>query len=127
MSNPVVYIGIGNSDDKLPQKRWAVFYAFVRASVRAAARAEGGAVVFEGASPTSSGYQNAVWALHLPDDPAVIARLRNDLRELAGTFEQDSIAWAVCPATDFLTPDPVVMERRRRWMCRRVDKVEAAA
>lgn len=118
---PVVYVTVGNTDDRLPQRRWAVLCAFVRASIHAAAREPGGRIVFEGAGGATGPYQNAVWALVLPDDPVVVERLRSDLRELAGTFEQDAIVWAQCPSPEMLAPDPGPVARRR-WLCRDGEK-----
>lgn len=91
------YITIGNSDNKLTQAQWAEYVKLVYRAVSEAV-AGGAAVHFDGYSLSSSPWQNAAWALGLPDEPRAhartVARLRSELGELAGAYNQDSIAWA---------------------------------
>lgn len=93
----VVYISIGNSDDKLTQGEWAEFYQ------RTAELVEFYAHIVHGAwtSLPTAHYQNACWAVV----PAAKAKgeLKTELGRLARFFRQDSIAWAECPETEFLS------------------------
>jgi hypothetical protein len=93
----VVYISIGNSDDKLSQAEWARYYSAVALAVRRAAEAPVGAVHGQWVSEPASAWQNACWALQLPADTTAIRNLRAELASLAGAFNQDSISWAVAP------------------------------
>ncbi|MFI6332933.1 hypothetical protein ACIBBG_32080 [Micromonospora chersina] len=102
MSWAVVYISIGNSDDKLTQFQWAAYFSDVALAVQEAAKAPGGALHGQWASEPASAWQNACWALQLPVDVRAIARLKERLAELAGMYRQDSIAWAVAPDTEFI-------------------------
>ncbi|MEU6387693.1 hypothetical protein ABZ847_29520 [Streptomyces bauhiniae] len=104
MSLAVVYISIGNSDDKLTQAEWSSFYSAVSLAVHEAANAPVGAVHGQWVSEPASRWQNACWALQLPADYGAIAHLKNVLVQLAATFRQESIAWAVAPMTEFLGP-----------------------
>lgn len=102
-TSPVAYIGIGNTDGKLSQARWGTFSSFVRAAVSAAGREPGGEVLGEWYSLPNAGFQNACFALRLPTDPATVDKLKDDLRELGRFFDQDSVAWACAPVTEFLS------------------------
>ncbi len=95
----IVYISIGNSDDKLSQADWHRFYVTVNLAVRGAAETVIGAWVSE---PASS-WQNACWAIVLPP-PVSREHLKMKLSEAAREFRQESIAWAVAPVTEFLAP-----------------------
>lgn len=94
-----IHVGIGNSDDKLGQRRWHEFvtatrYAITQPTVR---------LLGEWYSRPDQPYQNAQFAFQA--DSAMVARIRPLLSRIAGDFGQDSIAW--CPGvTEFLTaPD----------------------
>lgn len=102
MSVAVVYISIGNSDDKLSQRDWALFYRRVALAVQEAAAAPLGALHGQWVSEPASAFQNACWALQLPVDTGAIRELRERLARLAADFLQDSIAWAVAPETEFI-------------------------
>jgi hypothetical protein len=93
-----VYVSLGNSDDKLSQARWSEFREQVTAAVRDhAPRVHGNWV-----SPSADPWQNACIAFEL--DPAEAPFLKSELRDLAASFGQDSIAWAVVPVTEFVGP-----------------------
>lgn len=100
-----VYVSIGNSDDKLPQADWASFHTGVDAVIRRAAHQVHGAWV----SPSTDPWQNACWCIVL-DPNAYMDRaedidwLRVQLANLAKAYDQDSIAWAEAPTTEFLGP-----------------------
>lgn len=105
MSYAVVYISIGNSDDKLTQFAWSTYVADVDEVVRRAAEAPLGAVRGRWLSEPASEWQNACWALQLPADMAPIYTLKHELAAIAVAFNQDSIAWAVAPETEFIGAD----------------------
>ena len=99
----IVYISIGNSDDKLSQEHWARFIERVDEVV------DGVYATVHGrwySSPRSP-FQNACWCVEfVVDAVATVRRVRRALRQLASDYQQDCIAWAVAE-TEFLTPDPV--------------------
>lgn len=93
----IVYVSIGNSDDKLTQREWATFWEFTCAAVhRWAAQVHG-----EWLSAPADPYQNACWCIEIDDETAELT-LKPELIHLAGEFRQDSIAWAPAPDTHFL-------------------------
>jgi hypothetical protein len=115
-STPVVYIGIGNSDNRLTQQRWSDFVSRVEYHVHtfthwtritgAGLTPSGGAkVVWEGFSAPASPYQNACWCVSIPADASDddVTALKATLAACAVRFDQDSIAWAVAPVTELLT------------------------
>ncbi|MEV4846118.1 hypothetical protein AB0K20_23235 [Micromonospora matsumotoense] len=104
MSLAVVYISIGNSDDKLSQADWHRYYTEVAQAVQRAASATLGQLHGQWVSEPASAWQNACWALQLPVDVASIEHLKMRLAELAADFRQDSIAWAVATDTEFIGP-----------------------
>lgn len=93
----IVYISIGNSDDKLTQAEWAAFHAHVKMTIRPAVDMVHGEWVSE---PTAR-WQNACWCVDVDDN--VSRYLRADLGKIGATYRQDSIAWAPTPETEFLT------------------------
>ncbi len=97
-----VYISIGNSDDKLTQADWAAFHTAVREAIRRAAHVVHG----EWTSPSTDPWQNACWCIEVISDPDAdynhAAWLRGQLANLAKAYDQDSIAWAEAPKTEFL-------------------------
>lgn len=96
----IVYVSIGNSDDKLSQATWSNFVRSVTSTLR-----QFEDVDIHGywlASPESS-YQNACWCVEFKDDDLnAIQTAREDLRTLGRRFHQDSIAWAEVKETEFL-------------------------
>lgn len=97
-----VYVSIGNSDDKLSQAQWAQFVQEVDASVRHHGEVHGAWL-----SPPASPWQNACWCVeyaHLDAWPTQVDEQKRWLSRVAQKFHQDSIAWAECPTTEFLTP-----------------------
>lgn len=105
MSDAVVYISIGNSDDKLTQAEWHRYYTSVSLAIHRAAEAPVGQVHGQWVSEPASAWQNACWALQLPAADVSIEHLKMRLAELAAEFRQDSIAWAVAPDTEFIGSD----------------------
>ena len=92
-----VYISIGNSDDKLPQVDWATFRREADAAIRRVAHRVHGAWV----SPSTDAWQNACWCVVLVPGSDV-TWLRGQLANLAKAYQQDSVAWAEVPETEFL-------------------------
>jgi hypothetical protein len=101
-----VCISIGNSDDKLTQRRWSEFVEAVSYVVRQAGKFEGAQVHGEYFSPSSAPWQNACWWLQLPTDPMGTEALRIRLGQLRDEYGQKSIAW-LAGETEFLTPAEV--------------------
>lgn len=99
-----IYVGIGNSDDKLSQADWASYVEDVAHLIIDSATEVHGAWF----SLPHSAYQNACWCFSVIEDDTEpgnreIYRLRRELRRLAGQYRQDSIAWAVAEP-EFLRP-----------------------
>lgn len=94
-----VHIAIGNSDDRLTQKRWADFVNEVDAAVRFWADPVHGAWF----SLPNARWQNACWAFDMGPHSAYRDRLRERLAILAKHYSQDSIAWNESK-TEFLKP-----------------------
>jgi hypothetical protein len=93
-----VYCSIGNSDDHLTQARWSEFNQHVETVIRDRARRLYGVWLSCPAAP----YQNACIAFGVDADDAVF--LKDQLRDLAAMFGQESIAWAEVPVTVFISP-----------------------
>ena len=93
-----MYVSIGNSDDKLSQQQWCTFVWVVDTVIREHARVVHGYWLSE----SSSMWQNACWCFEV--EAMSGWDLRDRLRETAGKFSQDSIAWAEVSATEFLAP-----------------------
>lgn len=93
-----VYVSIGNSDDKLTQARWSIFVADVRRVIQRHAAQLHGAWFSEPDAP----WQNACWCFDAPADAVDVEHMKYLLGDLAEAYEQDSIAWAECPVTEFI-------------------------
>lgn len=91
----IVYVSIGNSDDKLIQKRWSAFVYDVHDLLEANGKLHGAWL----SSPHSE-YQNACWCVELVQP--MVEKTKKTLIGLAKRYEQDSIAWAEAPVTRFL-------------------------
>lgn len=111
----IVYVSIGNSDDRLGQALWSQFYGQVDNLLQS-----GSLVRQHGRwlSTPDSRYQNACWCIEFDPDQQVVpwfgrpdmdllAWLQLELSRLAGEYNQDSIAWAQAPITQFIKPGPV--------------------
>jgi hypothetical protein len=97
----IVYISIGNSDDKLTQVEWSHFCQETTLAVIGYA----GKVHGRWFSLPDSRYQNACWCVEFDyatggDDNA--AALKEELAVLARECKQDSIAWAEVKETEFI-------------------------
>ncbi len=92
----IVYVSIGNSDDKLTQVLWASFAGQVRGAVKRAATEIHG----DWASLPYSSFQNACWCAEV--ESSKVHQLQLELIGIADMYRQDSIAWAEAPHTEFL-------------------------
>jgi hypothetical protein len=93
----IVYLSIGNSDDKLSQRQWAQFVTRVRADiVNAASQVHG-----QWYSLPDCMWQNACWCLEFASE-ADAKRARETAITIRRQYQQDSVAWAVVPVTDFI-------------------------
>lgn len=92
----IVYVSIGNSDDRLTQAEWADFVQAVRNVAAAYPKAVHG----EWFSAPNSPYQNACWCLEF-DNVADASEARTSLTIQRKHFRQDSVAWAVAE-TEFI-------------------------
>ena len=97
-----IYLSIGNSDDKLTQARWSEFHGLMTMYVRNRAHK----VYGSWCSIPTDPWQNACIAFEM--DPAEIPILKSELRDLAATFDQDSVAWAETSDTVFVGPGEVL-------------------
>lgn len=91
-----VYVSIGNSDDKLSQTRWAMYHLDVAKMLQDAGAEFHGEWFSHGASM----WQNACWCVDIP--AGVAEQLKAMLAGIARAYEQDAIAWAEVPQTQFL-------------------------
>lgn len=92
----IVYVSIGNSDDKLTQKEWSHFVAWVHEEVFFHAKIHG-----RWFSEAASQWQNACWCLEF-ESTEHAEKAREALIKIRTHFRQDSVAWAVAPETEFL-------------------------
>jgi hypothetical protein len=100
----IATFAIGNSDDKFSQGEWSRFVRGVHIAADHAVLA-GARIHFAGHSAPWEPWQNALWAIELPDhDPGVRQALRHNLRTLADTYRQDSVAWWESNHVEMLEP-----------------------
>jgi len=93
-----VYVGIGNTDNKLTQQEWADFVREVESTMSY--------FPLHGAwfSRPDAPWQNACWLAEIDDPKAkFVEGFKEHLRVLAERYNQDSIAWAEAE-TEFLSP-----------------------
>ena len=109
----VVYISIGNSDDKLSQADWSSYVRDVDRAFEASLRYVGGARVHgRWYSLPHEPWQNACWCADWDENLAhVVDALKRKLASIAGAYRQESIAWAEVPVTEFLAPAEVANDR----------------
>lgn len=94
----IVYISIGNSDDKLSQAEWSDLWHEVQWCLA------GRRVNFHGRwiSLSNDKFQNACWCIEFEMGPAGRVDFKQQLADIARKYRQDSIAWAVVKETEFL-------------------------
>ena len=97
----IVYVSIGNSDDKLTHAEWAEYVRLadylLGPEPRFVAHRHGAWF-----SAPASPFVNACWCVEF-DHGSSEEAVKVGLRALAAKFRQDSIAWAVAD-TEFLEP-----------------------
>lgn len=102
----IVYVSIGNSDDRLSQADWASYILDVDRAFDAAVHYEGARVHGRWFSAPAEPWQNACWCAEWHADLAhVVEAFKRKLTHIARAYQQESIAWAVAE-TEFLPPDP---------------------
>ena len=89
----IIYLSIGNSDDKLSQLDWSKFITRITADVVYLANHIHG-VWFS--HPTSV-WQNACWCLEF-DDEATMKVAKETAISIRRQYRQDSVSWAVAKA-----------------------------
>ena len=94
----IVCAEIGNSDDKLTQQRWSAYCQDTDDIIRFTAARIFGVRYSE---PVSA-YQNACWHFTVPPEKA--SALKDELTEIAGAYDQASIAWSQITQTEMLNP-----------------------
>ena len=94
----IVYISIGNSDDKLSQMEWAQFHAAVDDHIGRRVQQVHGRWV----SPSTDPWQNACWCVEMMPKGNWTENLRAALMREAEAWRQNSIAWAEVKTTEFL-------------------------
>lgn len=101
----IVYVSIGNTDDRLTQAEWAAFVAEVEFALPS-----GGWTQRHGRwrSPSDDPWQNACWCIEINDHVAQdsIAACNLGLAAVARKFRQDSVAWAEVTKTEFIGATP---------------------
>lgn len=90
----IVYMSIGNSDNKLSQLDWSDFAAKFESEIRNWADEVFGVWY----SHSTSEWQNMCVAANLREPESV----KHKLRELRDEYDQESIAWAEVPNTEFI-------------------------
>lgn len=97
----IVYVSIGNSDDKLTQRQWHDFTNDVETILLRGAREIHG----NWSSAPRDPWQNACWCFE--PWPQQLDQTQRALRLMAARYGQDSIAWAEVKVTKFLAPTPL--------------------
>ena len=92
----MIYVSIGNSDDKLTQAEWAAFVADTETAIGQGVEHWHG----KWFTAPDSAWQGACWAFEIREFASHTARAR--LREVAKHFQQDAIAWAEAQ-TEFIS------------------------
>lgn len=107
----VVFIGIGNSDDKLTQRAWVAFQLDVRNAIQDTTATIHG----DWTSYPDSLYQNATWCVELVDDE--VPEFKGVLAAIAVQYKQDAIAWNQIARTEFLGPASATIthESAQQW------------
>ncbi len=107
-NQPAVYIGIGNTDGKLSQFEWSELCEELSAVIEVFVyqyRAGGARLIGAWYSMPATQYLSAVYGVLLPhNNPIAENDLREKLTSLAAGYQQNAIAWARAPRTEFLCP-----------------------
>lgn len=93
----IAYVSVGNSDDKLTQRRWHELILTLDAVLM-----DAGAKFHDSYfSAPSAPWQNVCWCIELDRGAPALKRR---LSALAAEYGQDAIAWAQVLRTDMLGP-----------------------
>jgi hypothetical protein len=91
----IVYISIGNSDDRLTQQQWSEFWIDMAAEVVSVGHTHGAWF----SNPVGA-FQNACWCVEFTS-----AEEAEGAKAIAGEigrkYQQDAVAWAVVDHTEF--------------------------
>jgi len=98
----IVYVSIGNSDDRLTQRQWSDFVLVVDQALTGAAARGHATVHGSWRSLPDAPWQNACWCIEFEAEQVAVEPLRELLADVAGDYHQDSIAWAEVKTTEFL-------------------------
>jgi hypothetical protein len=93
----IVYVCIGNSDDKLTQAGWSGFVRQVRCELDTRSEVIHGAWFSAPYAP----WQNACFCVEFASAQDA-AKAREVVTEIRKAYRQDSVAWAVAPETEFV-------------------------
>lgn len=83
-----ISIQIGNSDDKLTQRKWHLFCAEMGDAIDTWCAQ----IHFYGHSYGSAEWQNACWVIDMRED-ASIENLKEEIKDIRKRYNQDSVAW----------------------------------
>lgn len=100
----IVYVSIGNSDDKLTQREWTTYVNDVEVLLAWMAQRYG-TMHGNWRSLPDAPWQNACWCVEFNDvdlAPGKIDQLQAELVKLADRYRQDSIVWAEIKGAVFL-------------------------
>ena len=86
-------IQIGNTDDKLTQKRWSEYVDSVAAAVHKMILYNGAQAHFFAASCGTKVWQNACWVLEVV--PESVLDLKCYLGDIRSRYDQDSVAFTI--------------------------------
>ena len=83
-----ITVQIGNSDDKLSQKKWSMFVGEIDTEIRNATSQ----IHFTGYSIPSAPWQNAAWVFVVENEKTKEWLMRR-VAEIREMYKQDSVAW----------------------------------
>lgn len=96
MSETAIIIAIGNSDNKLTQAQWSLYWDSVDVAICHYEQLAGFTVYARWVSASVAPRQSAGWSISVADSMLPHTRdLQNDLRAILPVFSQDSLAWTV--------------------------------
>ncbi len=113
----VIYLGAGNSDNKLSQHGWSQFIGRIRWHIKTFTEMSktrtGGPdgppaqLLGEWFSAPDQPWQNACWAIGVPDgvEPPQLLAFQEVIAACAANHQQDSISWAYSAHTLLLGPN----------------------
>lgn len=95
----IVYISIGNSDNKLTQEEWANFQNDVHYIINDSVNYADSVIHGRWVSLPTDPWQNACWCVEYKHEGlSQKSRIANCARK----YRQDSVSWAEAPETEFI-------------------------